>query len=156
MILLLLWITLMLNSPLLQWFIKVMWHTQRKYVTHDYLTPLRKPFSEDSRASANQEVPRLIHNPKVHYRVHKRLTQVPVLCLNSQVQTQKHIFFRSILLLSSHLSLGVINGPHPDYSPTDFMKIMHVSTLLCVLHVSTISSFFTLSLLILFCEECKH
>ena len=62
--------------------------------------------------AANQEIPRILWNPKVHYRTHKRPPPVPIL-------SQPHpTSSRSILILSSHLRLGLPNGLFPSGFPT--------------------------------------
>jgi len=81
--------------------------------------------------SASQESPRLLWKVKVHYRVHKN----PSLDLNwNQINTVHTIIPRitSILILSSHLCLGLPSGSSLQASWLHFCR--HFSHFSCVLH----------------------
>ena len=74
----------------------------------------QSPSWEANRFSASQYIPRILWNPKVHYRSHKCPLPVPILSRFDQIYTLPHTSWRSILILSSHLSLGLPNSLFPS------------------------------------------
>ena len=65
-----------------------------------------------SRSSANQDSPFTSWNPKAHYRVHNSLQLVPILRKINPIHTSNITFSRLILILSSHLGLGLPRSFH--------------------------------------------
>ena len=75
----------------------------------------QSPSWEANRFTASQEIPRILWNPKVHYRIHKCSSPVPILSQLSPVHTPQHpTSWRSILILSSHLRLGLPSGQYKN------------------------------------------
>jgi hypothetical protein len=81
-----------------------------------YSTEHSPPF-EANRFAASQEIPRILWNPKVHYCIHKCPPHVPILSQLDPIPPHP-ISWRSILILSSHLSLGLPSGLFPTGVPT--------------------------------------
>ena len=84
------------------------------------------PSSEANLFSANQEIPRTLRNPKFHHRIHKCPPPVPILSQLDPVHTPHPTSCRSILILSSHLCLGLPSGLIPSGFPT---KTLYTSLL---------------------------
>ena len=60
---------------------------------------------------ASQEIPRISRNPKVHYRTHKRPPTVSILGQPNPVHIPTSHLLESILILSTHLRLGLPSVP---------------------------------------------
>jgi hypothetical protein len=78
--------------------------------------------------AATRELSSILWNSKVQYRVYKSLPVVPILShINPIHTTSSHpISLRSILILSTHLSLGLPSGLVPSGFPT--ISYMHSSS----------------------------
>ena len=87
------------------------------FVTY-FLTPWHRILLEKPTVSvASQEIPRILSNTKVHYRVHTCPPPVPLLS-----QPPPPTSCRSILILSSHLRLGLPSGLIPSGFPTRTLR----------------------------------
>ena len=92
---------------------------KRTYLLHTY-SMVQSPSREANWFAASQEIPRILRNSKVHYRTHKRPPPVRILGQPSPIQsTYPHpTSWRSILILSTHLRLGLPSGLFPSGFPT--------------------------------------
>ena len=77
----------------------------------------QSPSWEANRSSATQEIPRILWNPKVHYRAHNSSPAVPILSQIDPVHATHLASRKPILILFSHLRLGVPSGSFPQVSP---------------------------------------
>jgi hypothetical protein len=84
--------------------------------------------------AAGQEIPRISPNPKVHHRTHKCRPPVPILGQPNPTS------WRSILILSTHLRLGLPSGLFPSGYPTKTPLTYSYEP-----HAQPISFFFILS-----------
>jgi hypothetical protein len=78
------------------------------------------PSWEAANYAATQELPSILWNPKVHYRAHKSPSFVPILNQIHPVHTTPSNAVRSILILSTHLHLGLPSGLFPSGSPDQY------------------------------------
>ena len=81
------------------------------------------PSWEYTRSSDGQEIPRILWNPKANYRVYKSPPQVPVLSQISSVHAPHPTSWRTILILSSHLHLGLPSGSFPSGCPNKTLYV---------------------------------
>jgi hypothetical protein len=74
----------------------------------------QSPSWDTNRFSVSQEICRILWNPKIHYRIHKYPTSpYPEPARSSPHPTS----WRSSLILSSHLRLGLLSGLFPQVVP---------------------------------------
>ena len=73
---------------------------------------------EANRFSSSQEIPRILWNPKVHYRIHKCPPPGPILSQINSVHLPHPTSWRSVLILSSHLRFSHPNDLFPSGFPT--------------------------------------
>ena len=81
---------------------------------------VQSPSWEANWFTASQEIPRISRNPNVHYRTHKRPPPVSILGQPNPVHIPTS--WRSVLILSTHLRLGLPSGLFPSGFPT---KTLH-------------------------------
>jgi hypothetical protein len=72
------------------------------------------PSWEAVSCAATQELPSFLWNPKINFRVHKSPPLVPFLSQISPIHTILSYLFKSILMLSTHLRLGLPSGLFPS------------------------------------------
>ena len=78
----------------------------------------QSPSWEANRFSPSQEIPFILWNPKVHYRIHECPPPVPILSQLHPVHTPTSHFLKIQLNISSHLRLGLSSGLFPSGFPT--------------------------------------
>jgi hypothetical protein len=101
-------------------------HNRRGILLGSDITNFMKlsPSWEIASCAATQELPNILWNPKVHYRVHKSPPLAPILSHINPVHTipPYPIALTSILLLSTHLRLDLPSGLLPSGFPTNILN----------------------------------
>ena len=102
-----------------------LWNAEPLILTYLLSYSTQQSPSWAKRFSAIQEIPRILWNPKVHYRSHKCTSPVPILrqhrAGSGQSMPPHPTSWRSILILSSHLRLGFPSGFFPSGFPTKIL-----------------------------------
>jgi hypothetical protein len=80
----------------------------------------QRPSWEANSFSASQEVSYILWNPEVHHRIHKSPPPVPILSHLNPVHAHP-TSWRSILILSSHLHVGLPSGRLPSGLPAKIL-----------------------------------
>jgi hypothetical protein len=78
------------------------------------------PSWEAASCTATLEFPNILWNPMVHNRIHKKTPLVPILRQINAVHTTPS-YLRYILILSSHLRLGLPSGIFTSCFPTKIL-----------------------------------
>jgi hypothetical protein len=96
--------------------------TKFTHLLNDYgrLTPSNSPYSEADIFSASQEIPHILLNPWVHYRVHDSSPHVPTLSRFNPFHSPSSCS-RAVLVLS-YLCLGLPSVLFPSVLPTKTWK----------------------------------
>jgi len=90
------------------------------------------PSWEANRFAASQEIPHILWNQKVHYRVHKFPSTFPILRQLDPVHIPKSHSWRSMLILFSHLHLCLpsclfLSGYHTKTLYTTLLYPIHAT-----------------------------
>ena len=73
----------------------------------------QSPSWEADQFSASQEIPCILWNPKVNYRIYKSPPPIPILSQINLIHASPSNFLKIHLILSSHLCLGLTSGLPP-------------------------------------------
>jgi hypothetical protein len=120
-------------------------HVQYIYIYNFKLTNFLDPSPPWKAAScaATQELPKILWNPKVHYRVHKNTSGVPILSQINPVLTTPSYLSEILFNIIRPPTSGLHSGLFPSDFPTNILYEFLFSTF--VLHALPVSSSVTLS-----------
>ena len=103
---------------------------------------VQSPSWEANRFAAIQEITRISRNPNVHYRTHKRSPPVSILGQPNPVHIPTPTSWRAILILSTHLHLGLPSGLLPSGFPSKTLHLVNSPLLTHMPHMHTPSHYF--------------
>ena len=87
-------------------------------ITYLLTYSLEKSSWEANRFSGSQEIPRILWNPKVHYRIHISPSPIPILSQINSDYASHPTSWRSIRIFSAHLRLDLPSSLFPSGFPT--------------------------------------
>ena len=90
---------------------------------------VQSPSREANRFSASREIPRILWNPKIHYRIHKFSPPVPILSQPDPVYAPHSSSWRFILILSYHQSMVLPSDPFHSGFPNKTLCTALLSTI---------------------------
>ena len=89
----------------------------------------QNPSSKAIKSSASPEIVCTAWNLEACYRIHKTLLLVPILSQANLAHALPSYILRSILILASHLHLGLTSGLFPSGFPTKILQVFLFSAI---------------------------
>jgi hypothetical protein len=81
--------------------------TEHRIFNSDFME--QSPFWEANTSYATHEIPRILWNTKIPHRIHNNMPHAPILSQIDAVHAPHPESQRSVLILSSHLRLGLLS-----------------------------------------------
>jgi hypothetical protein len=100
---------------------------------------VQSPFWEANRSSGSQEIPQILCNKKVHYRIHKDPSPISILNQINLVHNFPYHLLKIYLNITSHLCLCLPTGLfHSGLPPeTLYARVLPLIRATCPAHLTT-------------------